>query len=99
MSEKACVVFVDIDDTLIRTVGRKRIPLPHVVAKVRDLAAEDTVLFAWSSGGAECARDVVSELGIAPHFNGFLPKPNLMLDDQTPSEWRYLKVMHPNELL
>ena len=99
MSEIERVAFVDIDDTLIRTVGTKRMPLPHVVNRVRELAAEGTVLFAWSSGGAEYAKEVATELEIATHFAGFLPKPTLMLDDQSPSEWRYFKVQHPNELL
>ena len=31
------VVFVDVDDTLIRSVGPKRIPIPRVVDRVRSL--------------------------------------------------------------
>ena len=97
MSAIPSVVYVDIDDTLVRTAGTKRIPMPHVVAAVRSLAAEGGSLFAWSSGGADYARQVVTELGIEDVFVGFLPKPTLMIDDQDPSEWSYLTVAHPNE--
>jgi hypothetical protein len=46
------VVFVDVDDTLVRSVGTKRIPIPAVIAWVRRQAATDAVLYCWSSGGA-----------------------------------------------
>lgn len=98
MSRTDSPVFVDVDDTLIRTVGTKRIPIPHVVAKVRELAATGTELFAWSSGGAEYAREVASDLDIDTCFSSFLPKPKVMIDDQSPNDWRYLSVLHPNEL-
>jgi hypothetical protein len=52
---KPRVVFIDVDDTLIRSVGSKRIPMPGVVARVRELHAAGTVLYLWSSGGAEYA--------------------------------------------
>ena len=29
------VVFIDVDDTLIRSVGTKRIPIPAVISRVR----------------------------------------------------------------
>lgn len=91
-------VFVDLDDTLIRTVGDKRIPIPQEIEKVRELFAAGAELFAWSSGGADYARDVATELGIDSGFIGFLPKPRLMIDDQAPEDWRYLDVLHPNEV-
>lgn len=30
------VVFVDVDDTLVRSVGTKRIPMTAVIARVRE---------------------------------------------------------------
>ena len=33
------VVYVDVDETLIRSAGSKRIPIPNVVAHVKQLAA------------------------------------------------------------
>jgi hypothetical protein len=99
MNKSESVIYVDIDDTLIRTVGAKRIPMPHVVKRVQELAAASNVLYAWSSGGEGYAREVTVELGIDSCFTAFLPKPKIMIDDQSPADWRYLKVMHPNELL
>ena len=47
------VAYVDVDDTLIRSFGSKRIPMTEMVHHVRDLAREGVALYAWSSGGAE----------------------------------------------
>ncbi len=98
MSERPSVVYVDVDDTLVRSAGAKRIPIPPVIAAVKEMAASGSLLFAWSSGGADYAKQVAAELGIEGIFSGFLPKPTLMIDDQDPSEWRYLTVSHPSEL-
>jgi len=95
---KPQVVFVDVDDTLIRTVGTKRIPLVHVINEVKQLAASGHELTCWSSGSASYAREVASELGIEDCFGAFLAKPQLLIDDQEPSQWRYLEVKHPNEI-
>jgi len=89
------VVFVDVDDTLIRSVGAKRIPMPAVVARIRELHEAGALLYLWSSGGAEYARSAASELGIASCFVAFLPKPDAYLDDQPVSEWRYCKHVLP----
>lgn len=89
------VVFVDVDDTLVRTVGTKRIPMPRTIERVRALHAEGSILFLWSSGGAEYAKNAAVELGIADCFEGYLPKPNLILDDQPVDEWRYCRHEFP----
>lgn len=89
------VVYVDVDDTLIRTSGRKRIPIDTAIAHVRQLHADGAQLFCWSSGGAEYAREVAESLGLAPMFTAFLPKPQVMLDDQPFGEWRRLIDVHP----
>ena len=86
---KQRVVFVDVDDTLMRTVGAKRIPMPAVVARVRELHASGVALYLWSSGGGEYARLSAIELGLENCFLAFLPKPDAYLDDQAVSEWRY----------
>lgn len=95
---KEVIAFVDVDDTLVRTVGSKRIPMPKVIEKVRELHRDGATLYLWSSGGADYARESAVELGIADCFVGFLPKPNLMIDDQEVSEWRYLTQIHPNSV-
>lgn len=97
-SPRTLIVYVDVDDTLIRTVGSKVIPRASVIESVRRLCAEDGVTaYCWSSGGADYARGVAERLGIAGLFTAFLPKPNLMIDDQPPAAWRDLLVVHPNE--
>lgn len=91
------VVYFDVDDTLVRTVGTKRVPIPRVVDRVRSLHADGITLYLWSSGGADYARDTAAELGIASCFAGFLPKPTHIVDDQHIAEWRDLTHVHPNQ--
>lgn len=93
------VVYVDIDDTLVRSVGSKRIPIPTVVRHVHELRQQGAELYAWSSGGAEYARQSAQDLGLAECFAAFLPKPDVLLDDQPVGEWRRLVQVHPNECI
>jgi hypothetical protein len=95
--ERPLVIYVDIDDTLVRSVGWKRIPIPAAVRHVRDLHAQQAVLYCWSSGGAEYARESAAEVGLADCFVAFLPKPDVPLDDQAIAEWRGLLNVHPAE--
>jgi predicted HAD superfamily phosphohydrolase YqeG len=89
-------VFVDVDDTLVRSAGSKRIPMPNVINHVRELHAQGAILYCWSAGGAEYSRRTAEELGIARCFAAYLPKPNVMIDDLKPAEWsRYISV-HPS---
>jgi len=89
------VVFVDVDDTLVRSVGTKRIPMPRVVERVKKLHLDGATLYLWSSGGAEYARRSAAELGIVDCFAGFLPKATLIIDDQAVIDWRYCKHEYP----
>ena len=89
------VVYVDVDDTLVRSMGHKRIPMPKVVEHVRVLADSGATLYCWSSGGSSYAKRTVEELGIAEYFSGFLPKPNVFLDDQSPEVWPGSVHVHP----
>ena len=79
---------MDVDDTLVRSVGTKRIPMPGVVAEVRRLHAEGAQIFLWSSGGADYCRATAVELGISACCAGYLPKPTIYIDDQLISDWR-----------
>jgi len=90
------VIFVDVDDTLIRTVVTKRIPIPAVLGRVKELHAQGCVLYLWSSGGAEYAREVATEFGVESCFVAFLPKPDVYLDDQPVKEWRYCRHVLPS---
>ena len=89
------VVFVDVDDTLVRSVGAKRIPMPNVVARIRELHKQGVALYLWSSGGADYARTSAKELDIEHCFVDFLPKPDVYLDDQPVNEWRFCTHVHP----
>ena len=91
------IIYVDVDDTLVRSIGTKRIPMPRVIEGVRELKAAGATLFLWSSGGAAYARDTAAELGLMDCFEGYLPKPTVVLDDQAPHEWRGLTYVHPND--
>ena len=91
----ARTIFVDVDDTLIRSVGSKRVPMPRVVEAVRHLHAQGNRLFLWRTGGADYARASADELGIAHCFEGYLPKPEVDIDDQAMDEWRHCQHVLP----
>ena len=91
----ALIIYVDVDDTLVRTAGAKRIPIPAVVEHVRELAEAGAELYLWSRGGAAYARATAEELEIASCFVGFLPKPNVVIDDEMIGSWRRLLEVHP----
>lgn len=51
--QRPLVVYVDVDDTLIRSFGSKQIPITSAVDSVRALCSEPGVsAYCWSSGGA-----------------------------------------------
>ena len=77
---KETVIFVDVDDTLIRTFGTKQIPIPSAIDYVREMFNAGSVLYCWSRGGAQYSRDIATKLGIADCFVCFLPKPDVVLD-------------------
>lgn len=91
------VIYVDVDDTFVRSYGTKRIPIPSVIGTIRQLYAQGEALYCWSSGGAEYAHASAEEFGIADCFQAFLPKPDVLLDDQMIADWRRLRQVHPNE--
>lgn len=92
---KTRVIFVDVDDTLVRSVGTRRIPMPAVIAQVRRLHLAGVTLYLWSSGGADYCREVAAELGLSDCFAAFLPKPDLYIDDQPIADWRDCQHLYP----
>lgn len=90
------IAFVDIDDTLVRSFGSKRIPISKSVEFVRRLKAAGALLYCWSSGGGEYAKATAEELDLVECFEGFLPKPHLLVDDVSIRDWNLLEI-HPNE--
>ena len=87
--------IVDVDDTFVLSVGTKRIAMPATIRHVRELKEQGATLYYWSSGGAEYARQSAREFGIEDCFVAFLPKPQILLDDQKIGDWRDLKCVHP----
>ena len=94
MSSTICI-YVDVDDTLVRSAGSKRIPIPATIQHVRTLKEQGALLYCWSSGGADYARRSAEEFGIADCFEAFLPKPNVLLDDMPMSTWPGFITVHP----
>ncbi|CAM3821322.1 DUF705 domain-containing protein [Deinococcus frigens] len=84
------VIYVDVDETLIRNYGKSRIPIPAVIRHVRALYEQGAKLYCWSSGGAAYARQSAREYGLEDCFQSFLPKPQVFIDDQHFSDWRRL---------
>jgi predicted HAD superfamily phosphohydrolase YqeG len=92
---KRQIIFVDVDDTLVRSVGKTRIRMPGVISRVLDLHVKGAELYLWSSGGADYARSSAVELGIEHCFTAFLPKPDVYIDDQAVSDWRFCEHVLP----
>ena len=65
------------------------------IERVRELHRSGATLYRWSAGGAEYAQATAVELGVAECFVAFLPKPNVMIDDQPAAEWRTCRHEYP----
>ncbi len=88
-------IFVDVDDTFMRSFGSKRLPIDATVLAIKQLVSAGVQLFCWSSGGADYARQSAAEAGVEGCFSAFLPKPDALIDDVTLSKWRLVE-LHPN---
>lgn len=99
MQRKESVIFVDVDDTLIRSFGTKRIPIPSAIRYVREMFNAGHILYCWSRGGADYSREVATELGIADCFVCFLPKPDIVVDDRLEQLLDHCEFVHPNNAL
>lgn len=99
MQRKESVIFVDVDDTLIRSFGTKRIPIPSAIRYVREMFKAGHILYCWSRGGAHYSREVATELGIAECFVCFLPKPDIVFDDRLEQLLDHCEFVHPNNAL
>jgi len=93
--EKSFNIFVDVDDTFVRSYGTKRIPITATINHLKNLKKEGAILFCWSSGGADYAQQSAEEFGIANLFTAFLPKPQILIDDQSIQNWTKLLQVHP----
>lgn len=92
--EKSFNIFVDVDDTFVRSYGTKRIPITATINHLKNLKKDGVILFCWSSGGADYAQQSAEEFGIANLFTAFLPKPQILIDDQSIQNWKKLLQVH-----
>jgi hypothetical protein len=91
-------VFIDVDGTLERrTLGFKRSSEPMVRA-IRKLHEDGARIYVWSSAGGDHAREAAEKAGIAALCAGFLPKPNILVDDKRPSRWKDCKLLSPSDV-
>lgn len=90
------ITYIDVDDTFMRSFGSKRIPMSGTLEYIRRLKETGAVLYCWSSGGGDYARQAARECGIEDCFEAFLPKPQALIDDLLFNQWRVLE-LHPNE--
>lgn len=95
--KRSAVIYVDVDDTLVRHASSKPVPIPRVIEQVRRLHARGFPLYCWSTGGADYAQRIATEIGVAECFIAFLPKPAILIDDQEMSAW-LLKTFHPSSI-
>ncbi|MGY2893157.1 hypothetical protein [Deinococcus sp. UYEF24] len=90
-------VYVDVDETLMRHYGTRQIPIPSVIKQVKALYKQGAELYCWSSMGAAYARQAAESCGVAQCFQAFLPKPQIIVDDQQPKAWRKILHVHPSQ--
>lgn len=89
------VIYIDVDDTLIRSAGSKRIPITHMIELVKQLYAAGVELYCWSRAGRQHAINVALEYKIYGCFTAFLTKPDLLIDDTLFTDWGVYEI-HPS---
>lgn len=71
-------VFVDVDLTLV-DANQKLLPgVPEALAKLRNRGSH---LFLWSTNGADYARKIANLYHLTDLFEGFVAKPDIIIDD------------------
>ena len=71
-------IFVDVDLTL---VDANRNLLKGAAEALKALKDRDCHLFLWSTNGAEYAKKVAGLHGLTGLFEGFVAKPDIIIDD------------------
>ena len=71
-------VFVDVDLTLVDADGRLLDGARDALSRLKDRGCH---LFLWSTGGAEYCRKVARVNGLEDLFDGFVAKPDIIIDD------------------
>ena len=71
-------VFVDVDLTLV-DANKKLLPgATEALTKLRDKGCH---LFLWSTNGADYARNIANLYHLTGIFEGFVAKPDIIIDD------------------
>ncbi|HSS29218.1 MAG TPA: hypothetical protein VLL50_14820 [Usitatibacter sp.] len=92
------VFFVDVDGTLERKILGIEVPLKNVCEGVRLLKRQGALVYLWSTGGASHARKAAREAKIEKLVDGFLPKPNVYVDDEPVRDWKDCERWKPKKL-
>ena len=71
-------VFVDVDLTLVDADGRILDGAGSALKLLKDRGCH---LFLWSTGGADYCRKVARLNGLEDLFEGFVSKPDIIIDD------------------
>lgn len=90
--------FIDVDGTLERKILGIEAPLRDAIEGVKLLKREGALIYLWSTGGPEHARKAAREAGIEKLIDGFLPKPNVYVDDKPVKAWKDCERWKPKKL-
>ena len=91
-------IYVDVDGTLIQTRDGKSQPDGDVVLQVKKWKSDGSLLYCWSSRGAEYAERIAAQLRIKDCFSAFLCKPHFLIDDQSINDWACLIHLYPAQV-
>ena len=71
-------VFIDIDGTITPDCGHTIFPL--AIETIQELS-EKSNIFIWSAGGFNYCEEIVNKLNLEEFICGFMPKPEIVIDD------------------
>lgn len=94
---KPLIFYVDVEGTLINSIGNKTVAIEDVVKHIQELFEHGAILYCWSSAGADFAQQTAIALNLEKCFQAFLPKPNILIDDISIDSWRRLMQVHPSK--
>ena len=90
------IVYVDVDDTLVRSAGNRASPDDNRHSRGQTFEGRRELLCICGVPAAQdYARKSAVELEIADCFAGYLPKPNVIIDDQPVEQWRGTRHIYP----
>jgi hypothetical protein len=90
--------YIDVDGTLERKILGIEVPLKNVAQGLQLLKREGALVFLWSTGGVQHARKAAREAKIEKYVDGYLPKPNVYVDDKPVAKWKDCERWKPRKL-